>query len=238
MLDFLREPIWLVIVALIGSAALLGSGLAGRRQRRKALTYQQIAVAPLLSVRDELKGLLEIRYAGQSVEQVHLILLKLVNTGTLPIVSTDFVHPVTITLGATGQILTLEVAEASPANLGASLTPYPNGRALTVDPLLLNAGDWLTVKILISQYGGPIRVDGRIVGVKSIQQFTPRPNFLLLYFYFTSRTIIAMGIVAVVVWIITSMVSGIPQEFGAIVLGLTIILLGGFLMLNAPPIPK
>jgi hypothetical protein len=36
----------------------------------------------------------------------------------------------------------------------------------------MNNRDWITLKILVNQYDGPISVDGRIVGVKEIKEYT------------------------------------------------------------------
>ena len=36
----------------------------------------------------------------------------------------------------------------------------------------MNNRDWITLKILVNQYDGPISVDGRIVGVKVIKEYT------------------------------------------------------------------
>ena len=36
----------------------------------------------------------------------------------------------------------------------------------------MNGRDWITLKILVNQFEEPITVDGRIVGVKEIKEYT------------------------------------------------------------------
>jgi hypothetical protein len=65
------------------------------------------------------------------------------------------------------RILTAEVVEVSPESLQPTIKA--GGNEIVLDPLLLNPGDWLRVKILINQVS-KLSVDARIVGVKRISK--------------------------------------------------------------------
>ena len=48
--------------------------------------------------------------------------------------------------------------------------------SVTFAPLLLNSGDYFTVKLLVAHFKIPPTVDGRIVGVKDIRRLTQRTS--------------------------------------------------------------
>ena len=91
MLEILRDQIWQFVGAAFGFVAIIISIILWRTQRRrKALSYDIISRAPLLSVDDEIKGKLKIYFDGKPVQDIHLVLVKIINSGNVPIVSTDY----------------------------------------------------------------------------------------------------------------------------------------------------
>jgi hypothetical protein len=94
----------------------------------------------------------------------------------VPIVSADYERPVSLSFGEGAQILTAEVAETDPdsiqtsVNIGKSVT---GASSIVLEPVLLNGGDSITLKLLVSQLG-EIGVNGRIVGVKDIRKLAAR----------------------------------------------------------------
>jgi len=93
--------------------------------------------------------------------------------------STDYKHPVRIGFGINARILTAEVSEVSPDNLQASVSI--EDAWLVLAPILLNSGDSITVKTLVSQFDKQVNIDGRIVGVKTIKEATEgRAQYFIL----------------------------------------------------------
>jgi len=159
-------------IGAIGSviAAILTLAIYLLTRKKKSLSYEILSENPLISIDDELKGKgkLQMLYEEQPVENVHLLIVKFINSGNVPITKADFETPITLRLEGTSKVLSAEQVEANPDNLVTPLTI--EDRLITVKPGLMNGGDFFTVKVLIGQYGGSSAVDARIVGVQSIRQ--------------------------------------------------------------------
>lgn len=61
-----------------------------KQRQRKNISFEVLSNSSLLSVQDEIKKDVQILYKGKLVQQVNLILLRLVNSGNVPILSVDF----------------------------------------------------------------------------------------------------------------------------------------------------
>jgi hypothetical protein len=140
------------------------------QRQKRALSWQLVSNTPLLSIDKEIKENLEVLYNGKQVQDVQLIIAKIINTGNVPIKSIDYERPINFNFGENARILTAEVTETSPDSLKASANV--EGKKVILPPTLMNNRDWITLKILVNQYDGPISVDGRIVGVKEIKDYT------------------------------------------------------------------
>lgn len=166
MPQILRDQIWQFVGAAFGLLAIVVSiVLYWTQRRRKALSYDITSLTPLLEVEDEVKGKVQILFEGKLVQDVHLAMVKIINSGNMPIVPADYVRPVSLNFGEEAQILATDVIETNPDNLHVSWSVESTKVELV--PLLLNGGDSITFKVLVSQ-SGEISVDGRIVGVKEI----------------------------------------------------------------------
>lgn len=170
MQEIMRDPIWqfIVLAALALATVVVSILLFWMQHRRKALSYEIISRTPLLSVEGEVKGKLQILFDGEPVQDVYLVVARIINTGNLPIVSTDYEDPVNLSFGENSQILTTDSSETNPNSLRASTNIEKTKVVLA--PVLLNRGDSITIKMLISQFDGEIKIDGHIVGVKSIRK--------------------------------------------------------------------
>lgn len=169
MLEIIRDPLWQFIGVILAIIAIAITVILYWIQRqKKALSWQVVSNTPLLSIDKEIKGNLEVLYDGKRVQDVQLIIAKIINTGNVPIKSTDYECPINFDFGENARILTAEVTETSPDSLKASANV--EGKKVILPPTLMNNRDWITLKFLVNQYDGPISVDGRIVGVKEIKK--------------------------------------------------------------------
>lgn len=167
MMDILRDPVWQFIGVILAVVAIIISIALYRRQRRhKALSYEIISRIPLLGMEEEIKGNLQILFNGKPVQQVHLIVVKIINSGNMPIVFTDYERPISLSFGEKAQILTAEVAETNPDSLRAAAEI--EGKKVVLTPILLNQEDSITLKMLVNEFSEQITVNGRVVGVKDI----------------------------------------------------------------------
>jgi len=125
-----------------------------------------LAATPLLTVNEELKGKIQVTFEGTPVQNVHLVLLKILNNGNVPIASSDFELPLSFSFGEKSRILSAQVTDTKPKSLKPILEVEP--QQIMLQPTLLNSGDTITVKLLFAQYGNTIEPDGRVIGVKEI----------------------------------------------------------------------
>ncbi len=169
MFDFLRDSTWQFAVAtLIGVSAIVVSIVAYVLQRnRKLLIYEIISSTPLVSVKDEVEGKLQIIYDGAEVSDVHLVVVRISNSGNVPITSNDYDRPLIVYTGVDSRILSVEVSETEPKDLKVAINADETTTVL--QPLLLNGGDSVTIRLLVTRLVG-VHVDGRIVGVKDIKE--------------------------------------------------------------------
>jgi len=169
MSDILRDPVWQFVATILAVIAILVSiSLYLKQRRRKMLSYEIVSRTPLLSIEEEIKGVLKILYEGEPVQQVHLIVTTIMNSGNTPILVNEYERPISLGFGEEAQILTAEIAKTQPDSLRASTSIEDD--KVTLQPTLLNGGDSITLKMLVSKFDGEITVDGRIVGVKEIQE--------------------------------------------------------------------
>jgi type II secretory pathway pseudopilin PulG len=155
----------LVITIVLGLAAIAVPIWVYLKQRSRKDLAKDVQVTRLVSIHNEAKGRITIHFEGEQIEQVHLVEVRLTNSGNVPIRPEDFERPITIELGS-GTPLSADIAETTPARLDpkAQITP----RGVELQPLLLNTGDSLKLKILVRDFAGEIAFDYRIVGISQL----------------------------------------------------------------------
>jgi hypothetical protein len=185
--EILRDPVWQFIIGLfIAIVTIFVSIIVYFKQRtRKSLSYEIVSLNPLLSVEKEIKNGVQILYRGKAVSQVHLIIIRVINSGNTPILSTDYERPVSLSFGKEARVLTAEVSERNPDSLQPSAKIEE--KRIEFAPILLNQGDSITVKTLIDQFD-KISIDGRIVGVKNISELVET------HFWFFFLMLSALGL--------------------------------------------
>ena len=172
-------PQWLVLlvtaIPILTIASIVVPTIATiyvAKRRRKVLCYEMLSRTPVLSIEEEIKGKLKILHNGREVTDVHLIELKLSNTGNVDIKREDYEkrYPVTINFGDQAVVLTAEPFNPKPVDLKVPTTLKQSSVVLT--PTLLNAGESITFRMLISHPSVKPVISGRVVGVKGIGEST------------------------------------------------------------------
>ena len=124
----------------------------------------------MLSQRSKELDKIEIRYEGEAISDPYLMLVRFVNTGNKPIVPEDFKWPVHVEIEGLEKFpLSVGVAATSNPDLGAEVALEPDGG--TLEPLLLNPGDWVTMSLLLDGAPSTWKVRGRVVGVKEFRPY-------------------------------------------------------------------
>ncbi len=180
MIHILQDIDWTFVGALFTIIAVIAAILVPiiiylAQRKRKSLAYEIVASTPLLSVAEEIKGKLKILYEDKPVSKVHLVLIKLTNTGNVSILSTDFDRNVSFSFGDSTQILTAEVSDTDPKNnIDACIMIIEN--RIILENMLFNNGDSVTIKALLNQFDEEIEIDGHIVGIKEIEKRKERKD--------------------------------------------------------------
>jgi len=174
-MQFLRDPAWQFVGAIVAFLALvLSLVIASIQRRRKRLAYQILTDTPFFTVQEEVKGRVQMLLDGAPVEDPSLIVLRVMNRGNMPIRVANFQRPLSFTFGDKAEVIAAEVIRQRPANLTAAVT-FENGK-VTLTPLLLNGGDSLDIKCLVSRVEF-IDDDARVEGVSAVHRAFKQPIF-------------------------------------------------------------
>jgi hypothetical protein len=106
---------------------------------------------------------IKVLYDDQPVDEVRLLTVRIVCSGTVEIKEDDYVRPLSVDFGSRAVVLSPEVAKTVPDDLAPRLTVH--GTRLEIEPLLLNPGDTLEIAALVSGMSNVEHLDGRISGV-------------------------------------------------------------------------
>ena len=179
ILTLIRDQAWqfagVVATAVFGIVAIVVSVILYLRQNpKKGLSFQYIVNTALVGI-GRAKGIedrIKITFDDVPVSSLHLVQIRLTNTGNTPIVPTDYIRPIAVCMTSEGRMISAAIEETEPDNLGAAISLDRETNQISLAPILLNKGDSITIQLLADSVDSTYRVDGRIVGVKDFQ---PRP---------------------------------------------------------------
>lgn len=175
MPEFLRDPIWqfvgVTVACTCGLVPIILSVFFFIFQHQyKSLAYEVLAETDLITIKEEVKGKLQVLYETVPVDNVSLVIMKIVNNGSVPLESSDFENPIIVSLNDNAKILDAQIIETVPGSLQPILSHQES--SLAVEPLLLNNGDYITIKAVVTHYKSPPEVKARIVGVKNVSRIS------------------------------------------------------------------
>ena len=148
---------------VIAVAALAASFVIYRWQRqRKSLGCAVITNRPLLAFQSPFA--VSVHHAGRLVDKPRLVVMRVANTGSLPIEVGDYERQIAI-MFAGCDVLSVEVTGVHPAELRPILSI--KGDAITMEPCLLNPGDVIELQILLDGASATPQTNCRTVGVQS-----------------------------------------------------------------------
>jgi hypothetical protein len=120
---------------------------------------------------------LELMYKGRSVYGASIVTVTIKNPGGVPISKEDFEGPLRIEF--TGgivdeELLAQHISRVMPPDLPVKSRLVSDGRSgepvILIEPLLLNAGDKFSIKVLVSEFARELKVTGRISGISRIEK--------------------------------------------------------------------
>lgn len=126
-------------------------------RRRKALTCD-IVSTPVFSFHQEMPGRIRVLFDDRPVNDVGLVIVKFTNSGSQTISTEDFQGCLSCCFTGSSEIISAEVQETLPPNLPVALE-VDNGTtganappSVKIPPLLLNSGDFVALKILVTDF--------------------------------------------------------------------------------------
>lgn len=169
----LRDPIWQFIGAILtlSSIALaLATFYSSRKVRR--LSYDVLGQYPVATVNTRVTDMITVLYNGQPVDQVQLAAIRIINDGNDAILASDYLQPITVSIGDGSNILDASVNNWYPDNIAVDLRLEDN-RSI-VPPTLFNPGDYFSISILYAGARSSISIEARIVNALSIERRSQR----------------------------------------------------------------
>jgi hypothetical protein len=176
LLDFLRDNVWQFVIGFLGLVFGFIYYLLQRQQKR--LSYEVLTNTLLVSVKEEVESRLQILFDGEVVHDVRIVVIRLTNTGNVPICTSDYEVPISLDFGSDSRLLTAQTIDTSPDNLEAPITMETTKAVFA--PILLNSRDSITIKVLVSGFNNQLVVGGRIVGVRAITEKAVYPALATL----------------------------------------------------------
>ena len=168
MADILRDPIWQFLGSVIGLVAIVAGIWAALRGRAKKITYDVILKTPLLNLSlDSAAQKLKLLFKGKPIDNVQIVVVKIANSGAVPIKSEDFEKPIQLCVDDEAKMLEAQVLKAHPDSLSVSISLIEN-TSVAIEPVLLNPGDYFLIKAVTTPDTN-VTIKGRIVGVKEIK---------------------------------------------------------------------
>lgn len=146
-------------------------------RQRKALCYEILSCDTLVNLKGSAKNRLEIKFNQRLVHDAKLLVIKIINTGHLPIVASDFQTRLTISVPEGAQIVFADIMETAPADLEDRLRVQSGQPSLIEDidqtnihlrPILLNSGDSATIQMLVNNLIGSVAVRAHLQGIKAV----------------------------------------------------------------------
>jgi len=171
MIELLRDSVWQSIGALLALLALPWAFWLYLLQRpRKELAYAVLSSRRLLAIASELRGRVQITVDEKPVEDVHLMVIGVKNSGNVPILQSDFVYPPRVRMLNHGRFISAEVSKLRPENLSVAVDF--DSDHFSFAPLLLNPGDHFVIQALVSAQNAVFEPDFRIMGVSRIEKLS------------------------------------------------------------------
>jgi hypothetical protein len=174
MNDALRDP--KVIMAAIAVLNTLVLAIVFQWWRhRKILSYEIASFVPLFTIDRDIKHSVQVLLDGKPAENVHIAIVKITNTGRVPIEEQDFVKPIGISFGPDAEILVGEIAGTDPEDVPATLTA--ESQSVFLNPLMMNRGDSIIVQVLVSKPESVVTVAGRVKGIPRLKRRSAPASF-------------------------------------------------------------
>lgn len=167
MLDVLRDSVWQfwgVVATLV--VAVASAVWAIRFRRRKVLTYHVITSTPLLNSATGVREDMVVLYKNQAVNNPHLLLLQIRNTGNTEVTAADYHHPIAFVLRSGVTVLNAWATPVPVFPVGLTFETRDWSTAVVLERVPLNPSDQIQISIVTDGIPQLLRVDEHVIGTK------------------------------------------------------------------------
>lgn len=193
MSEVLKSSTWDFVAVIVAIVAIIVTIYFAKKQvQKKELSYETMNTE-LVKVDSRITDRLQVNFDGKPIGHLHLVFVRFVNSGNIPIDPNDYQGDISVTFGEKSQILKCEISEEEPEDIPISTKNDEN--KVEIKPTLLNEKDSFTLKLLVSNFK-KVSITGRIKGVKAISVIkAPRSETLWFPVTATGLTLLLIGTV-------------------------------------------
>lgn len=190
------SPIQLTVAVVALAIAVVSLYVANWWRVRKGLAFRIETVLPVVSYHVSSVDDLQVTYKGKPIADVRLFIFTLYNSGNQPIVIADFQRPLALEFGPDTRILSCEVVKQHPTNF--EIPARIDRNRLEFSSSLLNKGDRITFKAMLSTPRVEVRADARITGISMVvvNETTDKINAFFTPLYILLLTAVGILILA------------------------------------------
>jgi hypothetical protein len=160
---------WALVVALIAIVHQINKG------RGSALWCHVFLNQPLVSVSEGMLGGVDVSVAGRPVRSVQVIGLALINAGGKAIMPSDFAEPIVLQMPKGARLLDAFSVLTYEKSVRFNFRFSADG--VVIDPVLLNSGECIALRLLIEQFSGRMALSARVQGVESVPETVAHPVY-------------------------------------------------------------
>ena len=107
-----------------------------------------------------------ISYKGVKIENGGITTILIVNSGDTPIYPNEYDGPIKLEAVESSKFVDAKIISLSPKNLKPIISVKE--KVLSINPLLLNPGDEITLQMVLGEGLGPLKVSARIGGIHKV----------------------------------------------------------------------
>lgn len=169
MEELLSKPWWEFVGVITGVIlSIIAIIISIIQNKKKQLSYDIPYLYPLVKINKNVKNDFEVKYKGETIEQVCITELIIENTGNIPIRKEDFNEPIKIEIKNCSHIFNVELVETVPDNLVVIIDINNDTNLIYINPMLLNKNDSFKLKIVFEGENSSIKLSSRIVDLSEI----------------------------------------------------------------------
>lgn len=131
----------------------------------RSLTVRLVSTSPLQPASNIQN--LQISLNGQNIESPYLSTLELENTGSKPVLTSEFDTPLAILVRGGAKLISAEIANTTPKNIPVRITNL--GQEASISPFLSNPKDSITISVISSGPAPEFEPRARIAGINEVR---------------------------------------------------------------------